>query len=91
LSAAGDTFARRKREQYSGNSRHVAKGDNNWLPSAGDDAAKNVEELRQQGAATAADLQAAESEPKSYWKQLLTPYKVRLRLRQLRFDGRHYL
>ena len=46
---------------------------------AGDDAARKATELRQQAQGGAADAQAAQEEPRSYLKQLLTPYRVRRR------------
>ena len=45
--------------------------------TAGDgDAARQAEQLKQQGADVAADLQQADAANRPYWKQLLTPYKV---------------
>ena len=47
------------------------------LVVAGDDAARKATELRQQSQASASEPQAAQEEPRSYLKQLLTPYRVR--------------
>lgn len=57
------------------------------MPYAGDDASRKAEELRQQGAAVAADLQAAETESRPYWKQLVTPFRVRTLLQEPDING----